>query len=104
MILTAIDHRCALRQADLTAKLGKQFGPISVEKKLMLMQEQLDLFFSNNLGLDKQRIKVTTKDIDESDETTYFNVLNRTYTKRRSREEVLFMKHLLPIYKFIPRE
>ena len=57
-------------------------------------------------GGNAKQIKIVTSN-DEIDftnmEITFFNVTDRTYTKRRSDIEVSFMKFLLPSnHKFVP--
>jgi acetyltransferase-like isoleucine patch superfamily enzyme len=88
---------------DLTSKIGGQFADISIEKKMEVMNKQLSMFYAKNPELDTDKIEIVTKDINENDNRSYFNVKNRKYTKKRSKEEILFMKHLLPIYKFTPK-
>ena len=84
---------------DLTEKIQRQFGEVSIDEKYGKM-----LFHLNNFE-DKEKIKVV---LDESqisfdDDISYFNVSNRKYTKKLSDTEIKFMKYLLPTKgKFIP--
>ena len=87
---------------DLTDKLGPPFREVSLEEKLAYMNERLREFYELHPELARDKIKVTVDD-DYEEGVTMFNVSNRTYTKRRSREEIEFMKFLLPNAKFIPR-
>lgn len=88
--------------ADLTPKIGAPYTDKTVEEKHEEMLEQKIIFFRNN-DLDAEQIKIV-KDFPESMDSniSYFNITTRTYTKRRSETEIKFMKHLLPLYKFIP--
>jgi len=88
---------------DLTEKIGTQFRVISNEDKIIILEREKATFINNNPDINGAKIQVVSEDISEDNGVTYFNVVNRTYNKQSSKEEVLFMKHLLPIYKFIPR-
>ncbi len=59
--------------------------------------------YLNDFGNSKN-IKIVKKYSNNLDfSIRYFNVKDRTYTKRLSKEEILFMKYLLPEKaKFIP--
>lgn len=89
---------------DLTDKLGPQFIERSVDEKFDMMEKKLNEFIE--IKKPKEiRIEIITDDTQiVSNEITYFNVSNRKYTKRRSAEEIEFMKFLLPLYKFLPYE
>ncbi len=89
---------------DVTSKMGNQFIERSVEEKYEMMKNKLEEFL--NLNKPKENsIKIITDDSEIKDNSiTYFNVSNRRYTKRRTELEILFMKYLLPLYKFIPYE
>lgn len=75
-------------------KMGFQFKEVSVADKYAKMQEYLKTF----QGATNQ-LKIVT-DVSEMDfenhEVTYFNVSDRTYTKRSTAEEIRFMRFLLP--------
>jgi hypothetical protein len=63
--------------------------------------------YLNEWGGDKNKIKITTSDDDSKmdDDVSYFNVCDRTYTKKQTAEEIRFMKFLLPHRgKFIPTQ
>jgi acetyltransferase-like isoleucine patch superfamily enzyme len=79
---------------DLTNKIKPQFKQISIDEKRKIMSP---------FELPKT-VKII-EDISEitSDEFSYFNISNRTYTKRGTDEEIFFMKQLQSkLIKFIP--
>ena len=48
-------------------------------------------------------IVTTREEMNQDDSITYFNVNDRTYTKKQSSTEISFMKFLLPYRaKFVP--
>lgn len=80
---------------DLTDKIKPQFTPNTIEEKRAIMS-QFDL---------PENIKFveSSEEMIQDDEISYFNILDRTYTKRRSSEEVKFMKLLQSkLIKFVP--
>ncbi len=91
---------------DLTPKLGQPYLERTIEEKYMLINKKLEEFILlENLTPNNIKIKIITdsSQIVDSD-ISYFNVSNRTYTKRRTEIEIKFMKFLLPLFKFIPNE
>lgn len=92
--------------ADVTHKLGPQFKAVPVGRKYRKMKDYLSEFLSS--------ISVECQDSIEivlnyprtlKSDTTYFNVTDRTYTKRNTEIEHRFMTFLLPEKaKFIPTE
>lgn len=86
---------------DLTARLGPPYRDVTLDEKVAYMNEKLSQFYQMHPDLPKDTIKLTTQDEYEEGITT-FNVSGRTYTKRRTREEIEFMKFLLPGAKFVP--
>jgi len=82
---------------DLTAKISPQFREVSVEEKYRKM-----IRYHKEVG-SPSSIKIVTS-LEKVDKYhSYFNVTDRTYTKRGTEEEVSFMKYLLPTKaKFIP--
>ncbi len=89
---------------DLTHKLGPQFEEVPAETKFTKMNEYLDDFLA---GLGQARnhdIEVVNGYPEQPDPgRTYFNVADRTYTKRNTEIERNFMHYLLPEKaKFIP--
>jgi len=89
---------------DITDKLGTQYEEVPVDKKYEVMSNQLEIFYSKNSQLTKS-IEII-KDVSEiTDENkTYFDVSNRTYTKKLTEEEIEFMKFLLVKIKFYPKK
>ncbi|PQV47288.1 transferase family hexapeptide repeat protein [Jejuia pallidilutea] len=85
----------------ISEKIGHQFVEVSVEDKYVKMMGFLKTWDNT-----AKSIKIV-KDVSEIDientEVSFFNVSNRTYTKRGSTQEVDFMKFLLPDKaKFVP--
>ena len=85
----------------ISDKIGFQFNEISIENKLDKMVKYLQEW---NHKSEKIKIVMTIEDIDlNNEEFTFFNITNRTYTKRNSPEEISFMNFLLPAKaKFVP--
>lgn len=84
----------------ISDKVGPQFNEVSVNDKMKIMQKYLEEF-----GLNETKIKIVqdVQAMDVEDEITYFNVATRTYSKKRTKEEIAFMKFLLPARaKFVP--
>jgi acetyltransferase-like isoleucine patch superfamily enzyme len=84
---------------DLTEKIGSPFKYQKTADKLIIMQKYLDEFGNHN-----DNIEIVNSDSKYSNSSmTYFNVSNRRYTKRGTKEEIDFIKFLLPEKaKFIP--
>jgi len=75
-------------------KMGFQFKEVAVGEKFAKMQEYLNTYHGTKNNL---KIVMDVSEIDfEKHEMTYFNVSDRTYTKRCTAEEIQFMKFLLP--------
>lgn len=87
--------------ADMTERLGTQYREVSVDDKQRALENELEVFAAR--GHDTSRIRVVKSWPDAmDDQTTYFNVATREYTKRLSDSEVAFMLHLLVRVKFYP--
>lgn len=85
----------------ISDKIGFQFNDVSIQEKLVKMNLYLKEWNNNSRSI-KIVSDISEIDFDRRD-MTYFNVSNRTYTKRGSQEEISFMKYLLPaLAKFIP--
>jgi len=83
---------------DLTGKIPSQFKTMTIDEKYNKMMEHYRDFGS------PASLKII-KDSSEiiGDDLTYFNVSDRTYTKRLTQSEISFMKFLLPTKaKFVP--
>lgn len=85
----------------ISDKIGYQFNEVSIQSKLEKMGHYI-----NQWGGDAKSIKIITDSSEinfDDDSITYFNVADRTYTKRGSDKEMSFMKFLLPDKaKFVP--
>ena len=81
---------------DLTNKIKPQFREITIEEKRNIM----------NQFIIPKNIRIIENDEDiTSDEFSYFNIKNRTYTKKGTDEEIVFMKQLQnKLIKFIPKK
>ncbi|MFE3871874.1 acyltransferase [Flavobacterium sp. ZS1P70] len=85
----------------ISDKVGFQFKEVSIQDKLIKMN-----LYLNDWNKSSKSIKIVS-DISEIDfsyeNVTYFNVSDRTYTKRGTNDEISFMKYLLPAKgKFTP--
>jgi acetyltransferase-like isoleucine patch superfamily enzyme len=85
----------------ISDKIGFQFNEVSLEEKYNKMLKYLNEWGGNQ---DSIKIVKNKSQIDQENIfTSYFNVEDRTYTKRRTESEISFMKFLLPEKgKFIP--
>ena len=85
----------------ISDKIGFQFNEIAIEEKLHKMNLYLKEW---NKNTDSIKIIRDSSEFDfTNDAISYFNVSDRTYTKRGTDEEIGFMKFLLPAKaKFIP--
>ncbi len=80
---------------DLTDKIKPQFTPLTIEQKWAIMS-QFDI--PSDIKLIESQAE-----IENPEKISYFNIVNRTYTKRRSENEVAFMKQLQSkLIKFTP--
>ncbi len=89
--------------ADLSEKIGGQFVPRTIDQKMERMNALLDEFLQTQpLGKGLLRpVAHLEGPLDPA--VTYFDLSDRSYTKRRSIVEIEFMKFLLPLAKFIPK-
>lgn len=79
---------------DLTDKIKPQFSEISIDKKLSIMNQ---FEIPNNV-----KIIIDDSEIIR-DDVSYFNIVNRKYTKKGTDEEYHFMKLLQnKLIKFVP--
>jgi acetyltransferase-like isoleucine patch superfamily enzyme len=86
--------------ASISHKIGNQFQEVSIEAKFEKMQHYLQ---ESGLDTGKVRIVRSPEEMKTDDDISYFDVSTRQYTKRGSKEEVSFMKFLLPARaKFTP--
>ncbi len=90
---------------DITDKIGRPFIERTIEEKFKMMNEKVEQFFEENPTFDKNSVKIVADYPDQLDEgLIYFNISERTYTKKRTELEIKLMKYLLPLYKFTPRK
>lgn len=76
----------------ISDKIGHQFAEVAPEVKMERLKEYLKIS-----GFDKGKIKIVmTPDEIEDEEKTYFIITTREYTKKRTQEEIGFMRFLLP--------
>ena len=89
---------------DLTEKIGPQFEMRTIDQKMDWMKTRLEEFKMQNPKA-AERIKLVDVIAGKQDPTTsVFEVSTRTYLKRQTDEEAAFMKFLLPLAKFVPKE
>jgi hypothetical protein len=84
----------------ISDKIGFQFNEVTIADKKAKMIEYLNDFDPNI-----KNIKIVTNldNILIDKNISYFNVSDRTYTKRLTKSEIAFMKFLLPAKaKFVP--
>lgn len=80
---------------DLTNKIQPQFTPLSINEKRKLMSQF-------NIGSDIKLIEDWDEAID-LETVSYFNIVDRTYNKRQTENEINFMKQLQSkLIKFTP--
>jgi acetyltransferase-like isoleucine patch superfamily enzyme len=85
---------------DLTGKILSQFREVTVEEKYDKMQK-----YYQEIGSPRDIKIITSNSEIVDDNISYFNVTDRTYTKKLSTNEISFMKYLLPTRaKFIPKK
>lgn len=77
----------------ISEKIGPQFYEIDLHKKYEKMR-----FYLIDSEINIQNIKIVKEytEINFDNEVSYFNVSDRKYTKKRTTDEVKFMKYLLP--------
>lgn len=83
----------------ISDKIGFQFKEVTVDEKLKKMQNYL---IESSVNPDKIKIVKSIEEF-ENDDRSYFAVQTRQYLKTKNKEEISFMKYLLPDKaKFIP--
>lgn len=87
---------------DLTDKIGTPFKQTSTDDRINYMRNKWDEFCSRNLDIPKDLLHLTDGGFEFIEDKLEFDVVSRTYIKRRNPFEVRFMKFLLPEAKFIP--
>jgi acetyltransferase-like isoleucine patch superfamily enzyme len=85
----------------ISDKVGFQFEDVSVDEKFEKMINYQKTW--NPKAVKIKIVRSLTEMLIDNIDVSYFNVKDRTYTKRKSEEEISFMKYLLPDKaKFIP--
>lgn len=87
---------------DITDKIGPQFISRTIDEKLKMMEKRLDEFCEIEPKAKEFLKIVDSYDSNPLEKVSYYNVSDRTYTKRLSDIEIKFMRFLLPTAKFIP--
>lgn len=83
---------------DITDKIGNQFSMKTCDEKYVKMISHL-----KESNLQKIKIVRSVDDFNFDDDISYFDVKTRSYTKKRTQNEITFMKYLLPDKaKFVP--
>ncbi|MEO5570559.1 MAG: hypothetical protein ABIT08_07770 [Bacteroidia bacterium] len=81
-------------------KLGFQFAPVPVEEKLEKMKQYI---IESKIDASKIKVVSAINDFNADDSIAYFDVMSRQYTKKKTVDEIAFMKYLLPVRaKFVP--
>ncbi len=89
---------------DVTDKLGAPISPTTVEQKLSYVQARLEEFAQRSTDWKPGEIGISAGGSVIVPGETLFDVVDRTYNKRRTATEVAFMRFLLPEAKFTPCE
>jgi hypothetical protein len=84
----------------ISDKIGFQFSEVPTTEKELQMLNYLKAFDPN---INNIKIVTSYDNIIMDKNISFFNVTNRTYTKRLTSSEIAFMKFLLPAKaKFTP--
>ena len=87
---------------DVTEKFGPQFDDISLEDKASRLSERIRHFENLNPELSGLlKVELSFGSAVPADERTYFFVNDRTYTKKRTKAETLFLSQERTV-KFVP--
>lgn len=90
---------------DITGKLGTPFKEVPTQERVADMEKRIAEFYEKNDQWKAGDIEVIASwDRPLQPEVTYFNIADRTYSKRGKPIEVDIMRHLLPTAKFLPWE
>lgn len=84
----------------ISNKVGHQFNDVSIKEKISKMEQHI-----LNFEGDSSKIKIitSTEDVNWDNSVSYFNITDRTYTKKLTKHEIAFMNYLLPDKaKFVP--
>ena len=90
---------------DITDKLGTPYPEVSSADRKRDMEERIGRFFEGTDKWSRESIEVVENwDFEARPDVTYFNVADRTYSKRGADIETDVMRFLLPTAKFLPRK
>jgi len=89
---------------DLSDKIGFQFLDRTVDEKIAKLQEFIDAFEAENPQFAGQLVAVDSLPEAPDPQTSYFNLSDRTYTRRRSAAETAFLRKNVPLIKFVPHD
>jgi len=87
---------------DITDRVGPQFADVTVEARVEAMRALRDQFLQRNPDDRPELLGIAADGEVIIPGETVFDVVRRTYSKRRSAEEARFIKFLLPGAKFVP--
>ncbi|MBU8869993.1 MAG: hypothetical protein KOO60_03850 [Gemmatimonadales bacterium] len=90
---------------DITDKVGAPYTEVSVTERKQDMQDRVDKFFEGTTKWSRESIEIVESwDFEIRPDVTYFNVADRTYSKRGADIEKDIMLFLLPMAKFNPKK
>jgi hypothetical protein len=96
VIVSDMESNCVYGGApakNLTEKIGKPFVEIPLNEKMNRMKSYLSQW---NPHCQNIKIVAHASEIAPDDPATYFVVADRKYTKKKTEEEISFMRYLLP--------
>lgn len=90
---------------DITHKMKPPFREVPVAERRRELEARIGRFFEDTDKWSREGVEVVESwDFEPRPDVTYFNVADRTYSKRGHEIETDLMLHLLPTAKFLPRE
>ena len=90
---------------DLTEKIGVPWNDISIDKKMADMTSNMLEYYREDPSFDIDSIHIVEEYPEKMDDRTFYNITDRTYTKKHSLNEVKFNKWLFKYKaKFIPNK
>lgn len=87
---------------DLTGKIGTQFETRTVQQKIVRLTELINSFEKEYPEYTGLLQPVDKYGQNMKDDVTYFNLSDRTYTKKCNMAEIKFLKKYVPLIKFYP--
>jgi acetyltransferase-like isoleucine patch superfamily enzyme len=90
---------------DVTDKLGNPFREVPIAERKRELEERIGRFFEGTDKWSRETVEVVENwDFEIRPDVTYFNVADRTYSKRGADIETDVMRFLLPTAKYLPRQ